>query len=166
MAKFNIYLQENDEVLGGFMTSITGTKADAVKEARKMAMESFKNNEYHCNHWYKVEKVTDEEQNDEELVYWFYIGRNSITGHIKINVIDLAVKTYDVDGLLRYMNKKCQYGNCISARINGQKLEYLCFCDEDTIQFKCDETWHECFTDEVQEYLDQVFGIFSEIEVL
>lgn len=90
MAKFNIYLQENDEVLGGYMTSVTGTKSDAVKEARRMAMESFKYNDYHCNHWYRVEKVTNDEKEDEELVYWFYIGRNSVTGHIKINVVDLV----------------------------------------------------------------------------
>lgn len=90
MAKFYIYLQENDEVLGGYMTHVTGTKADAVREARRMAMESFKYNEYHCNHWYRVEKVTNDEKEDEELVYWFYIGRNSVTGHIKINVVDLV----------------------------------------------------------------------------
>lgn len=87
MAKFNIYLQENDEVLGGYLTSVTGTKADAVKEARRIAMESFKYNEYHCNHWYEVCKVTDEEHDDEDLVYWFYVGHNSKTGHININVI-------------------------------------------------------------------------------
>ena len=89
MAKFNIYLEENDEVLGGYMTSVTGTKSNAVREARRIAMENFKNNEYNCNQWFRVEKVTDEDQEDGELVYWFYIGRNSVTGHININVVDL-----------------------------------------------------------------------------